>query len=92
MYHATVTPGAHYAQMPKILDSPEPDRVGVLVLRAWQEGTARDPQLRVRLVGRDDVTRDAEGTASASTIEDALAYVRDWLMRFSAPTPQNSAR
>ena len=77
--------------MAKISDSPEPNRVGVLVLRAWLEGTGRDPQLRVRLVSRADVTRDAEHTASASTIEDALAYVRDWLTHFSA-APWNSAR
>jgi hypothetical protein len=78
--------------MPKIVNSPELNRVGVLVLRAWLEGTVRDPQLRVRLVSRDDVTRDAEDTASESTIEDALAYVRDWLARFSATAPRNSAR
>jgi hypothetical protein len=87
-----VTPGAHYAQMPMTPHSPDPDRVGVLVLRAWLEGTARDPQLRIRLVGRDDVTRDAEDTASASTIEDALAYVRDWLAQFSAAAPPDPAR
>jgi hypothetical protein len=64
----------------------------VLVLRAWLEGTARDPQLRVRLVSRDDVAQDAEDTASAVTVEDALAYVRDWLTQFSATTPRNPAR
>lgn len=90
-HHATVTPGVHYAQMRKTQDSPAPDRIGVLVLRAWLEGPADDPQLRIRLVSRDDVARDAEDTASASTAEDALAYVRDWLARFSGATPQNSA-
>jgi hypothetical protein len=89
--HATVTASAHYSQMPKSLDTSAPERVGVLVLRAWLEGAAHDPQLRIRLVSRDDVTRDAEDTASASTIEDALAYIRDWLARFSA-APRNSAR
>jgi len=87
-----VTASAHYSQMPKTPDSSAPERVGVLVLRAWLEGSAHDPQLRVRLVSRDDVARDAEETTSASTIEDALAYIRDWLARFSATAPRNSAR
>ena len=90
VYHATVTAGAHDAQMPKTADSSEPKRVGVLVVRAWLEGTADDPRLRVRLVGREDVTRDAEDAASASTLEDALAYVRDWLVRFCAAARRTS--
>lgn len=65
-YHATMTSAAHYAQMPMTPHSPDPDRIGVLILRAWLERTADDPQLRIRLVGRNDVTRDAEDTASAA--------------------------
>jgi hypothetical protein len=91
-YHATVTASVHYSQMPKTSDGQDPYRIGVLVLRAWLEGTARDPKLRVRLVSRDDVAREAEDTASASTIEDALAYVRDWLARLSATAPRNPGR
>ena len=90
--HAMVTARAQYAQMPKTPNGPEPKRVGVLILRAWLEGTADDPRLRVRLVSRDDVARDGEDTASASTIEGTLAYVRNWLVRFSAAAPRNSAR
>jgi hypothetical protein len=87
-----VTACAQYAQMPKTPDGPEPNQVGVLILRAWLEGTGDDPQLRVRLISRDDVARAAEDTASASTVEDTLAHVRNWLVRFSAAAPRNSAR
>jgi hypothetical protein len=65
-------------------DHSEPGRVGVLILRVWLEPTADDAQLRIRMVGRDDVSRDVEDTASASTIEDALARIRDWLEQFSS--------
>jgi hypothetical protein len=75
--------------MPSRLDTPEPEKAGVLVLRAWLEGTPGHPQLRVRLVSRDDVTRDVEDTAASSTVEDALAFVRDWLTRFLASAPRD---
>ncbi len=91
-YDAMVTAGVHDAQMPNRLDSPEPEKVGALVLRAWVEGTPNHPQLRVRLVGRTDVTRDAEETAAASTVEDALTFVREWLTRFLASTSQCPGR
>lgn len=92
MYHATVTASAHHAQMPQMPDASEQKRVGVLVLRAWLEGTANDPRLRVHLFGREDVTRDAEDAASALTIEDALAYIRQWLVRFCAAARRTSDR
>jgi hypothetical protein len=82
-----VTAGAHDAQMPNKLDRPEPEKVGALILRAWLEGTPDHTQLRVRLVGRQDVTRDVEETAAASTIDDALVFVRNWLTRFLTPGP-----
>ena len=64
-------------------DDPDPGRVGAIVLRVWREGSASDAQLRIRLIGRDDVTQDVEDVASASTIEDAIARIRDWLEQFS---------
>ena len=60
-----------------------PGRAGALILRVWLEGGSGDPQLRVRMIGRPDLDRDAQDTGSASTIEDTLAYVRDWLERFT---------
>jgi hypothetical protein len=56
---------------------------GVLILRVWMEGSSDDPQLRIRMVGRQDLARTAQDTGSASTIEETLAYVRDWLEGFA---------
>jgi hypothetical protein len=65
----------------------EPGRTGALLIRVWLEGGRREPQLRIRIVSRHDLSGDADAIASASTIEDALAYVRDWLDRFAASGP-----
>jgi hypothetical protein len=61
----------------------EPSRAGVLILRIWVEGSSGDQQLRIRMVGRPDLERDAQDTASATTIEATLAYVRHWLELFA---------
>jgi hypothetical protein len=81
--HAAVTVGAHRMKMDNAPDDPDLGRVGAIVLRVWQEGSGSGARLRIRLVGREDVTQDVEDVASASTIEDALAHVRDWLEQFS---------
>jgi hypothetical protein len=52
-------------------------------MRVWLEGSSADPQLRVRMIGRPDLDWDAQDTRSASTIEETVAYVRDWLERFT---------
>lgn len=75
--------GAHRLIMDHPPDDPDPGTVGAIVLRVWREGPASDARLRIRLVGREDVTQDVEDIASASTIEDALARIRDWLEQFS---------
>lgn len=62
----------------------EPSRAGVLILRVWVEGSGSDRQLRIRMVGQLDLERDAQDTASASTIDATLAYVRDWLELFAS--------
>jgi len=64
----------------------EPGRTGALLIRVWLEGS-REPQLRIRIVSRHDLAGEAGATASASTIEEALAYVRDWLERFAMSGP-----
>jgi hypothetical protein len=64
----------------------EPGRTGVLLIRVWLEGGRCEPQLRIRIVSRHDLAADANATASASTIDEALVYVRDWLERFVAPS------
>jgi len=65
----------------------ESGRTGVLLIRVWLEGGCREPQLRIRIVSRRDLAGDADATASAATIEEALVYVRDWLERFAMPSP-----
>jgi hypothetical protein len=55
----------------------------VLILRVWLEGGRGEPQLRVRMVGRQDLARNAQDTGSASTIEETLDYVHDWMERFT---------
>ena len=35
------------------------------------------------MVGRPNLERDAQDTASASTIEATLAYIREWLELFA---------
>jgi hypothetical protein len=64
----------------------EPGRTGALLIRVWLEG-GREPQLRIRIVSRHDLAGEADVTASASTIEEALAYVRNWLERFAMSGP-----
>ncbi len=72
------------------------ERAGALILRVWLEGSSEasseassegssdDPQLRIRMIGRLDLDRDTQDIGSASTVAEALAYVRDWLERFAA--------
>ena len=81
--HAAVTAGTHYRPMLSAARHSEPGRAGALILRVWLEGSGADPRLRVRMIGRPDLDRDTQDTASASTIEETLAYVRDWLERFT---------
>lgn len=87
-----MTVGAHYHGMLDASSDPESIRAGALVLRVWLEGTAGHPLLRIGLTGRQDITREIDDTASASTIEDALALVRDWLERFRAAAHDDLAR
>jgi hypothetical protein len=61
----------------------DPGPAGALILRVWLEGSSSDPQLRVRMIGRPDLGWDAQDTGSAATIEETLAYIRDWLERFT---------
>jgi hypothetical protein len=78
-----VTEGVQYRSMLSAARRSEPSRAGVLILRVWVEGSGGDQQLRIRMVGRPDLERDAQDTASASTIEATLAYVRNWLELFA---------
>jgi hypothetical protein len=58
-----------------------------MLIRVWLEGGCGEPQLRIRIVSRRDLAADADATASAATIEEALVYIRGWLERFSVSGP-----
>jgi hypothetical protein len=60
------------------------EAAGVLIVRVWREGSSANGLFRVRMVGQQDLARQGQETATASTIEDTLAYVGDWLQRFAA--------
>lgn len=81
--HAAVTVAVHHRRMLKAAWRREPRRTGVLIVRVWAEGESGSPQLRVRMIGRQDLDRNAHDTASASTVQEALAYVRRWLEQFN---------
>jgi Protein of unknown function (DUF3455) len=52
-------------------------RVGVLVVRAWRDGS-RDP-LRIRVMYRPDVLGEAQMVAAVSTAGELFVHVREWL-------------
>jgi hypothetical protein len=62
------------------------EAAGVLIIRVWQEGSCANPQLRVRMVGQQSLARNVHDTVTASTIEETLAHVGDWLRRFATST------
>jgi hypothetical protein len=59
-----------------------PERSGVLVVRAWIEGDPR--QLKARLTHTTDVTRDAEESATVSSVRGIHAEVDRWLEALQA--------
>lgn len=69
----------------------DPGPAGALILRVWLEGSSGDPKLRVRMISRLDLGWNAEDIGSAATIEETLAYVRDWLERFTVSGQSGSA-
>lgn len=89
--HAAVTADAHHEPMLSAWRHSGHERAGALILRVWLEGGSGAPQLRVRMLGQPDLDRDGRDTGSASTIEETLAYVRDWLERFAASGRSGSA-
>lgn len=79
-----MTAGVYHRRMLGAERYTQPEVAGVLIVRVWREGSSAGPQFRVRMVGRQDLARKGLETATASTIEDTLAYVGDWLRRFAA--------
>jgi hypothetical protein len=65
------------------------EKAGVLIVRVWLEGSHGDPRLRIRIIGRADLDRYGQETRSASSVDEALAYVRDWLEAFAGPAGES---
>jgi hypothetical protein len=79
--HAAVTAGDYHRPRPAAERHVQLGMAGRLIIRVWQEGSSANPQLRIRIVGQQDLARDAQDTATASTIEDTPADVGDWPQR-----------
>jgi len=57
-----------------------PDRVGVMVLRAWTESPPNG--LRVRVASTLDISGDEETNTVVLTVSEAVELVRTWLETF----------
>ena len=66
-----------------------PQRVAVLVLRAWTEG--HPPALRVRITRTQDVAARSDVTSVASTASQVHAEVEAWLRSFEAGAGRGAA-
>jgi hypothetical protein len=66
--------------MPK----PTPERVAVLVVRAWREGQEASGA-RARITWVEDVAEGTEQTALAATAAEVLEAVRRWLQNVWEP-------
>lgn len=67
-----------------LMSPSEPERAGLLVVRAWTEdGT---PNLRARIVYMTDVTRRVQVEKLAATPDEVEAAVRTWLAALLSPT------
>jgi hypothetical protein len=60
-----------------------PERVAVLIVRAWHEGDG-PAGLRARITWVTDVEGAPERTAVAAGLDDILASVRRWLEDIAA--------
>jgi hypothetical protein len=64
------------------------ERVGVLVLRVWLEGSEPGVSLRARITETTDVTDERrEQSYAAAGADDACTAVCRWLRRFAGVEP-----
>jgi hypothetical protein len=59
------------------MDTPQPEHVAVLILRAWFEGSER--RLVVRVTGTPDIVDRLATTRVVGSVEDLHEAVHDWL-------------
>jgi hypothetical protein len=69
----------------RAMNSPGPERAGVLVIRVWLEAGSERP--RVRIIARVNVTEGRETTHAASSVDEVCALVRDWMTEFTGRSP-----
>lgn len=58
---------------------------GVLIVRVWFEGPPGQTELRIRMVGRRDVSSAVEGAKLVATVADSLTYIQAWIEQFATP-------
>jgi hypothetical protein len=61
----------------------EPDRIGVLVIRAWLEESGVPGDLRARITKTLDVSAPAPVEAVAASEDEVVAIVAAWLRAFT---------
>ena len=68
------------------METPYSDRTGILIVRLWIEGNAREG-LRARITQTLDSTGGEQATATAADPEHVYAVVRTWVEAFVDQAP-----
>ena len=63
------------------MTTPRPGRTGVLIIRLWVEDS-RGQSVRARIIQSMDITAEEPLASSASTVEDIVRKVREWMDAF----------
>jgi hypothetical protein len=63
------------------MTTPRPGRTGVLIIRLWVEDS-RGQNVRARIIQSMDITAEEPVATSASTVEDIVRKVREWMDAF----------
>jgi hypothetical protein len=63
------------------MTTPRPGRTGVLIIRLWVED-APGQSVRARIIQSMDITAEEPVATSASTVEDIVRKVREWVDAF----------
>jgi hypothetical protein len=69
----------------------EPDRIGVLVIRAWLEDGVVPGDLRARVTQTLDVSAPSPVEAVAGSVEEIVAIVVAWLNAFTGRADKPTA-
>lgn len=66
----------------RAMNTVNPERVGVLVIRVWLETGA--PQPRARIIARVNLDDAREMTYATSSVDEVCELVRHWMTEFLA--------